>query len=922
MSRIRIFTAGEGSPRTLRPLWRELVRGHPAADFSDVLILTPHRAQIRNNRRVLLEETPVDALVPPRQVPLYDWLQGLLPDSLRVLTDEERFLLLVDLLMLPDLEQVRETLGIGERHVGLGLARHLFQALDDLRLWAFDRSEAELAATVDRTVDPYPHVAERIHALLGLLAAYRDRLRQAQAVDLPEALRLLLESFPEDRALAGLRFLVFQGLTMLDPLSREVLRQVITAARQRHVEVWALVPVTRTWPEPPFLQFLADFPGAEVQTVPRERVPELEGRAYLTRGDEVRAVVREIKQLLARSPEPLRIGITAPSLFEVLPALRQAFHEYGLDFVAYTGDPLAQTPWARLWQVAAHLVRQGFPSQSLKVFLQSPFLRVDHRDLLLQAVRKTAVVQLENLLPFLPDLTDEEREALARFLEALRQDLEALRREDAQPLTRWIHTLQGFFEKWTHGMPPEVEAAFARALQVLAQVAGVLVSPEMTPEEFLNLWQTLLQSTRLPDPERPEPEYPVHVLGMAEAQAFEGDLLYVLEATDEALPGPGPNDFLLPHKFRETLGLPTQDRVAREQEFRFHLLLEAPFRRVVVSYPQVDGAGNPRLPTLLADRVLTGQTPLQSADQVYRQGALAPEEVALRQSKPSPEVVAPHPLRPTRQQVEAWLEQQRREVSVTLLQRLATEQTCRYRVYLEHILQLAPPREPSLFPLVEEGNVIHRLLRVLFEALLQRFGTQLPPEKTFLALYDDAMNQVLHEGFHVPVVRTFLRKRYHRLAPLLYRHLEAEHREGLAPRFLEHRLQKSLPEVDLVLKGRIDRLDVSEDGRVFRVIDYKTGGASRNHKALFWQVWAYTALYQSQVPEAAPVAPQLLLLSQPDLKRMVKTGLKRGETVETRLAEAQEEIQQAVERLLKAEFEPYPGCHRCPFREVCPYASG
>ena len=921
MSTLKIFVAGPGAPRSLRALWPHVVREHPGPDFSDVLILTPHRAQIRNNRRVLLEETPMPAFVPPRQAPLYDWLQGLLPDSLRVLTGEERFLLLVDLLMLPEMEQLRDALGVKERRVGLGLARHLFQALDDLRLWAFDRTADELRATVDQTVDEYPQVADRIRALLQLLTAYQDRLKRAQAVDLPEALRILLQDFPAERALAGLRFLVFQGLALLDPLTREVLRRALEAARQRGIAVWALVPVTRAWPEPPFLQLLRSQPGAEENRLPPERTPHLEGRAYLTRGDEVRAVAREIKRLLLRSEEPLRIGITAPSLFDLLPALRQAFHEYGLDFVTYTGDPLAQTPWARLWQLGIQVVRAGAPTQDLRALVRSPYFRAPKRDLLHRALQKVSIVQLDPLLPYLSNLEDEERAALETLLQTLRRDLGVFIGEEAQPLEAFIEATRTFFRNWTVPMPPEVESAFARAFQVLGQVAGVLVAPKVPPEEFLNLWHTLLQSTRLPDPERPEPEFPIHVLGMAEAQAFEGDLLFVLDATEETLPGPGPNDFFLPHRFREALALPIRERVAQEQEFRFHLLLEAPYHRVVVAYPRVDEAGNPRLPTLLADEVLTAQTPLTPSAEVYQSGALAPEETEIRRALASPQVLTQQPMHPTVSQVQAWLEQREYQVPLTLLESLVVSNTCGYRAYLEKILHLGGAEEFTLLPVAEEGNLVHRFLYQLFATLKERYLPQgaLPPEEEFLRVFAREMDRWLGDVAPWALLRAFLKERYQPVGSFLYEHLKAQDQEGLRPRYLEHRLKAPLPGTNLVVFGRMDRVDTSADGSRFRVIDYKTGKPQGKKEDRFWQVWAYTALYRRhQAPESIPEPPQLIFLGD-QLK--VETADLKVETVDSLIAGATEALREAAERLFQAEFAPNPkACYNCPFKEACPYA--
>ncbi len=914
MRNLRVFVAGAGAPRSLRPLWREIVERHPSPDFSDVGILTPHRAHIRNNRRVLMETTPGSALVPPRQMPLEDWLLSLLPETLVPLSEEERTLILADVL-LQDPDRWSSLL-LKQERIRLPQARQILRVLDDLRLWAFERSPEDLRKTIEDEIGTYPHVARRAQAVVDLLEAYRQRLQETGTVDFPEALLWLLEH-PQERALP-FRFLVFQGMGTLSPLLRRVLHRIIEEALQQGVAVWALVPVAPPFSDPPFLKLLRQALGATVVSLEAVRQPEVEGRAYAAQVDELREMAREIKTLEMQGDTPLRIGIVAPSLYDLLPVLRQVFHEYGLNVVVYTGDPLSHTPWARLWHLATQAVLRGFPTDTFEALVSSPHFRVEHRGALQRILRdRISVILLEGHLPYQP-LAPEDRKRIEDLMQRLKTLLAPLAQGETQPLAQWVSMVRRFLQQFTQDMPPEVEQAFALALHTLERVEPRLRSPQLPASEFLTLWQTLLQNTRLPDPDRPEPEHPVHLMGMAEAQAFEGDLLYFVDASEHRLPSAGLLDRYLPHRVRQALEMPTEEQVAQEQEYRFQLLLQAPFQRVVVSYSQTDDQGRPVLPTLFADQVFPWPPPLRLPHQVYARGALSPAEAQLH----TPTVLKVHPFSPTPQDLQAWLDRRHRELKITTLTQLAD--SCAYQVFLEQILELPRPPQRSLLPYVDEGTWFHTLLRRVFQRLREEFPGRLPSLEEFRAQYEAQVETLLQDTPRAQGIQEFLRHRSLSPVQALYDHLVQEVQENLWPDALELPVRLAFPEFDLTLTGRVDRVD--RDGQRFRVLDYKTGKSKNPQASHSLQVLLYTEALK-QEGGATPLLPQILYVGDPEKlvknARILNKGDPNASDVHANLEKGLEQTKELIQQLLQAEFPPRANrwnCRSCAFREVCPYA--
>ncbi len=170
--------------------------------------------------------------------------------------------------------------------------------------------------------------------------------------------------------------------------------------------------------------------------------------------------------------------------------------------------------------------------------------------------------------------------------------------------------------------------------------------------------------------------------------------------------------------------------------------------------------------------------------------------------------------------------------------RLESYAKCPYLFYLKRVMGLEAPQEPealqTLMPMAR-GEVIHEVLKAF---LRKHGGEELPvSDKEILRASLVATAGPILEKARPAGMRDLLWEiEREGLERILINWLDFEKdRAGMRPAFLERPFgrfnpSESYPELTIlagrhkfVFRGRIDRIDLSENGTLARVIDYKTG---------------------------------------------------------------------------------------------------
>jgi ATP-dependent helicase/nuclease subunit B len=187
-------------------------------------------------------------------------------------------------------------------------------------------------------------------------------------------------------------------------------------------------------------------------------------------------------------------------------------------------------------------------------------------------------------------------------------------------------------------------------------------------------------------------------------------------------------------------------------------------------------------------------------------------------------------------------------VSATALEEYAA---CPFRFFMHHVLGIEPIDEPDealeLSPL-DRGTLYHAVLETFGRRMRERGRLPFRTEavEDLFAVLDETLARGPWAATAFAGAESLTRQDLvWNLIPWLV--AEAEDDTGLVPAYFEARFggkRRGREDADLVLEGgvafdagtvhvgfggRIDRIDVSVDGRRARVIDYKTGGVGRRN---------------------------------------------------------------------------------------------
>lgn len=400
---------------------------------------------------------------------------------------------------------------------------------------------------------------------------------------------------------------------------------------------------------------------------------------------------------------------------------------------------------------------------------------------------------------------------------------------------------------------------------VVPELTGSILADEEYDQGLIFLiLRHLLSSERVSF--EPEPLAGMQVLGVLETRLLTFERLFILDATEDKLPGVNAPDPLLPDPLRQALGLPgrrERDNVAAHNFFR--LLMGA--REVTVLY---QAGVRPGALEGKSERSRYVEQMLWELEQ--RQGALI---------KPQPLTVAGAPLIAVSFPVSPILTH-RLDVVMTpalrtrLAKRLGEKGvtpsglevwlTCPKKAFYAQVLGLRPMQEVA-----EDGDrarfgeMVHRVLK---EFLAPHLGKAIRSEtldaQTLAAMFESALAA---EAFS-------LQMPYDARVALL-----SAGRERLS-RFLtnlpattiaalEHPVLTTLAltgmdgsGMNVTVQGRIDRIDLRAGGHL--VLDYKTGGFKDSGA----EAWLDADLFErlGQCPPGSPEAAELFL-------ELAETGL-------------------------------------------------
>ena len=609
------------------------------------------------------------------------------------------------------------------------------------------------------------------------------------------------------------------------------------------------------------------------------------------------------------------MGIIVRAAESYVPVLRATLERFGIPARFYFDQDLERHAATRFLRGAIGAMLGGWDhARTLGVLRLAPrFADLGAMDRLDFAVREqTPNTGLADLRALLLDEAGQLRggaDKVAHKLDAL-ASLEEWRGYSLHPKD-WaarFRTLRNLFRPArpaaaaTHGMALEwrSQAAALEAFEEALDEAALALEAER--EIAIEPWWRAVESVLRIKPQRVDDgrRNVVHVLSAPEARQWSLPVMFVCGMVEKQFPRFHTQDPFFPDAARRWLNergvrVRTAAEFEREERALFESALARATMLVTLSWPEFDGRGESNLKSLYVEEML-----------------LPPEEAARSVRPARPAGPRPAEAGPTTDGLEllAILREKTAKISPTGLESFLQ---CPFQYFAGRTLRLrgAPARPEERLDFMTQGEIVHEVLKEWW-AEPREIGAVF--ERVFAARLEEK---------HVPFGYHTERLRYQMLDDL--RRFAAEH---AWPRELfQSRTEEAfqLPVGEVIVSGKIDRLDVAPDGRAY-VIDYKYSAPQR---------------VKARLKNANLLQAPLYLLAARDCFRVRPAGMfyigVKAETVyagwsdtplmdslplpENWLESTRELTLRIVEEIRGGRVAPAPAdrenCRFCDFRDAC-----
>ncbi|TET28640.1 Dna2/Cas4 domain-containing protein [Candidatus Aerophobetes bacterium] len=822
---IEIRVASFGAKERTSKLFKELIRTWKTNDFSRILYITPTskklRFSIRKFEKLALERSP--AIIPP------DFF------TLNTLASSYHFagIPLADITKHIIIEKLMAknpgTFGVPST----GLVNQVSKFIKEIKTYSPYRNSAQLK--LDTKTIRNSSVQEKALKLINLYSAYSRLLKKAGLLD------------PEDimkRAFLALRkskdpckkILILDSFYDITSVEEMLIRELIKKTEKTIALVWdgeeEIYSIPRIFKEK--LETMEDY---EIIKEPfKEDSPQIESFAYKTREEELEGIARKIKDLKCVHPEiPLnKIFVTFPAMENCSLYVARIFEKYGIQFSLSPGYTLQSAPPITAIISLLETIYREYPRDKFLGTLRSPYLKlISEEDFahLSHISLKAGVVRGARSW-------EDGFNIYMHWLANKRshKDSPRLSRKDIESIKLKIKKI---FKKLGHFRTRHSLAEFVSLLKELLDWMGIrerikeekgelgdrddkalksflclldeiLTAEKVWPgkkgkislEKFIKI---LKMSAANSEYIRKGKEFEgVQILGYLETRGLDPEVLFFGGLTDEDLPGTHYQDILLPDSLRQRWSLPTPENIVERKKLHYQRLIKSAKRKVFLSYP------------LTVDEALVAPTPFMDdkfkvrKPEKFAKNIIYGEEDGERLKKSAPR------LRKAVSFPDSSSTERTLSIHVTDLEKFAR---CPFQYYVEKTLGIEPVEEPTEYMSgVDYGRIVHDIMKVLYERIKSHPAHF---EKSFEYALESVLKNLRLGEFWQEVIRDRLNLMRDDLL-----HCDEElKRDGFRPTYMElsQRISFKSSGQKIILKGRLDRVDISERG--FVVIDYKTGKA-------------------------------------------------------------------------------------------------
>lgn len=699
-----------------------------------------------------------------------------------------------------------------------------------------------------------PFAAALLGALGSIQTRYTELLRgrgwTTPGFDIREA-SARAEDIPPLFRPSATRHIFIAGFSALGEGERRLFRALWDAGAHicLHTDVRVAEQEGFHWAAGDHRHWLRDWHADAVVVTPARRHRQ---EAAFCEGYDLHSQLEQLREDLRQRPA----GSTAIVLTDNSQLMPVLHHLPDKDVNVSMGYPLARSPLFRLIDSLLRLrhARQEdgrVPWRPLLQCLLHPYLTMlraplpDGTDLPLRdAIRDMeksirAGSRLADTAALFAESRSRQPAELAPLLDALHEAAFARpgRCATLADMAAWLEELSTMLLTWGGAIwtrfPLDAECLYRLMRSVLPGLRQSSLAETPFPFSVLRQFTTeLLQAERVPF--ELDPITGVQVLGMLETRLLQFDNLYIVNATDDILPGVPQPDPLLPDSLRALLGLPDSRRREMVSAYTLHRL--AAGARRIFWYWQ-EGVQHSTLFDGKKSRSRFVEQRIWQLEQ-QRGALLEPGTPPLHKCACTVRAVgrAPQAIDATPTLREAMTALLRRRLSPTLLDGYLQ---CPLRFAWRHLCRLHVPDEvPEGDDPAAVGSLVHAVLEALYRPYLGRTVRR-----------GDISRETLHAIFLQHMESSGLRDSLpvescvmlETAAPLrLETFLDNQPEETFI-----HRLEQSYDArldvrgAGVTLCGQLDRVDI-RDGRL-HVLDYKTGRV----EACRQDVWTDSSFWEA-----------------------------------------------------------------------------
>ncbi len=412
----------------------------------------------------------------------------------------------------------------------------------------------------------------------------------------------------------------------------------------------------------------------------------------------------------------------------------------------------------------------------------------------------------------------------------------------------------------TSALWAEAAGAAARAL-VDELTAEADAGGEMTAQDYRQLFDTLIQSRQLREPQIAHPN--ILIWGTIEARVQGCDLVVLGGLNDAIWPKPPEPDPWLNRKMRKDAGLLLPDRQIGLAAHDFQQAIGAP--QVVLSRA-TRNAESETIPSRWLNRLINLMQGLPQKNgpqalEIMRQRGADWLAMSRALDQPSAAMLADPALQPSpRPAPLPPLAARPRELPVTAIEQLIINP---YHVYARYILGLRP-----LAPLRaqadarDRGMVVHKILETFVKTRPASEGRD-----AARARLQEIAAQVFAQEIPFPAIRALWLAKLMHVADFF---LDQDKKHEGVTLAVEKKGRFTLPNLDFTLTGTPDRIDRLPDNRL-HLIDYKTGAPpSKDEQAQHRKQLLFAAVMAENGGFAALGHPKVAKISYISLARGTK----------------------------------------------------